>query len=99
VSELGAGDRQVVVVGAGPAGIASALALKDAGVSPLVVDRADQVASSWRGRGQSVDWVDVAPRAPMCGSLSWTSVNPGVVASRGIVRDLDHEAASRRLVP
>ena len=43
-------ERQVVVVGAGPAGIASALALKDAGVRPLVLDRADTVASAWRGR-------------------------------------------------
>jgi cation diffusion facilitator CzcD-associated flavoprotein CzcO len=43
-------ERRVVVVGAGPAGIASALALKDVGVRPLVVDRADRVASSWRAR-------------------------------------------------
>jgi cation diffusion facilitator CzcD-associated flavoprotein CzcO len=43
-------ERRVVVVGAGPAGIASALALKDVGVRPLVVDRAEQVASSWRAR-------------------------------------------------
>ena len=34
----------------GPAGIASALALKDAGLAPLVLDRADQVASTWRSR-------------------------------------------------
>src|SRR3954451_20228562 len=40
----------VVVVGAGPSGIASALALKDIGIRPLVVDRAEQVAASWRGR-------------------------------------------------
>jgi cation diffusion facilitator CzcD-associated flavoprotein CzcO len=37
-------------VGAGPAGIGTALALKDAGVRPLVLDRADAVASSWRTR-------------------------------------------------
>jgi cation diffusion facilitator CzcD-associated flavoprotein CzcO len=43
-------EREVVVVGAGPAGVGSALALKDAGVRPLVVDRADQVGSSWRAR-------------------------------------------------
>jgi hypothetical protein len=43
-------QHQVVVIGAGPAGIASALALKDAGLSAVVLDRADEVASSWRGR-------------------------------------------------
>jgi cation diffusion facilitator CzcD-associated flavoprotein CzcO len=43
-------EPQVVVVGAGPSGIASALALKDAGIRALVLDRADEVASSWRGR-------------------------------------------------
>ncbi len=43
-------ERQVVVVGAGPAGVASALALKDAGVRPLVLDQAGSVGSSWRGR-------------------------------------------------
>jgi cation diffusion facilitator CzcD-associated flavoprotein CzcO len=43
-------ERKVVVVGAGPAGVASAVALKDAGVRSLVVDRADQVGSSWRAR-------------------------------------------------
>jgi cation diffusion facilitator CzcD-associated flavoprotein CzcO len=42
--------RQVVVIGAGPAGIASALALKDAGLRPLVLDQADQVGSAWRRR-------------------------------------------------
>src|ERR671911_1228101 len=43
-------EHDVVVVGAGVAGIASALALKDAGLRPLVVDEADRVGSSWRSR-------------------------------------------------
>src|SRR5919112_330998 len=43
-------DRQVVVVGAGPSGVASAVALKDTGLTPLVVDQAVEVASSWRTR-------------------------------------------------
>ena len=43
-------QRDVVVVGAGPSGIASALALKDRGIRPLVLDRAGEVASSWRAR-------------------------------------------------
>ncbi|HEX6229712.1 MAG TPA: NAD(P)/FAD-dependent oxidoreductase, partial [Solirubrobacterales bacterium] len=43
-------ERDVIVVGAGPSGISSALALKDIGLRALVVDRAQQVASSWRSR-------------------------------------------------
>jgi hypothetical protein len=43
-------EDQVVVVGAGPSGIAAALSLRDRGVRPLLIDRADQVGSSWRRR-------------------------------------------------
>jgi cation diffusion facilitator CzcD-associated flavoprotein CzcO len=43
-------DRHVVIVGAGPAGVAAAVALKDRGIRPLVVDQADSIASSWRRR-------------------------------------------------
>ena len=39
----------MVVIGAGPGGLAVAAALKGHGVNPLVVDRADRVGSSWRG--------------------------------------------------
>ena len=43
-------DRRVIVIGAGPAGLASATELRRRGVPALVLDRADTVASSWRGR-------------------------------------------------
>jgi NADPH-dependent 2,4-dienoyl-CoA reductase/sulfur reductase-like enzyme len=43
-------ERQVVVIGAGPAGVAAAVALRDRGLRPLVLDQADQVASTWRSR-------------------------------------------------
>jgi len=43
-------EGPVLVVGAGPAGVSSALALNDARVQPLVVDQADTVGASWRSR-------------------------------------------------
>ena len=43
-------EHQVVVVGAGPAGLSAGLALKDRGIRPLVVDQADRIGSSWRTR-------------------------------------------------
>jgi cation diffusion facilitator CzcD-associated flavoprotein CzcO len=43
-------DGRVVVVGAGPAGLASAAELGRRGIPVTVLERADAVASSWRGR-------------------------------------------------
>ena len=43
-------EHQVAVIGAGPSGVAVAVSLLDCGVRPLLVDRADYVGSSWRGR-------------------------------------------------
>jgi putative flavoprotein involved in K+ transport len=43
-------DEQVVVVGAGPAGLAAARAVRRIGLDPLIVEKADRVAASWRAR-------------------------------------------------
>ncbi|MGZ6777661.1 MAG: flavin-containing monooxygenase [Mycobacterium sp.] len=43
-------EHQIVVIGAGPSGVATALSLRDRGLRPLVVDRADHVGSSWKAR-------------------------------------------------
>jgi cation diffusion facilitator CzcD-associated flavoprotein CzcO len=43
-------EAQVVIVGAGPAGVAAAVALKDRNLRPVLIDQADQVASAWRAR-------------------------------------------------
>lgn len=39
-----------MIIGAGPAGISAALSLTDLGIRSLLVDRADDVAASWRSR-------------------------------------------------
>src|SRR5918911_3134329 len=43
-------DAPVLVVGAGPAGLATAACLRRRGVEPLVVDRGTAVGDSWRTR-------------------------------------------------
>jgi cation diffusion facilitator CzcD-associated flavoprotein CzcO len=43
-------DKRVVVVGAGSAGLASAAELKRRGFSVVVIERAEEIAASWRGR-------------------------------------------------
>ena len=40
----------VVIIGAGPGGVSAAVCLHDLGIRPLLIDRADHVAASWRGR-------------------------------------------------
>jgi len=46
--------EQVVVAGAGPAGLSVAAMLKRRGIEPLVLERSGQVASSWRSRYDSL---------------------------------------------
>jgi cation diffusion facilitator CzcD-associated flavoprotein CzcO len=43
-------DRQAVVIGAGPAGLASAAELRRRGVPVVVLEQADAIGASWRGR-------------------------------------------------
>ncbi|MGE2715538.1 flavin-containing monooxygenase [Mycolicibacterium litorale] len=44
------GEHQVVVIGAGPSGVATALSLRDRELRPVLVDRADHVGASWKAR-------------------------------------------------
>jgi len=41
--------ERVIVVGAGPAGLSAAAALKSRGIAALVLDRDDEVGSTWKG--------------------------------------------------
>jgi cation diffusion facilitator CzcD-associated flavoprotein CzcO len=43
-------DQRVVIVGAGPAGLAVAAELAHSAVPSVVLERADAIAASWRGR-------------------------------------------------
>jgi putative flavoprotein involved in K+ transport len=42
-------EPEAIVIGAGPGGLAAAAALKQRGVRPLVLERAERLGASWRG--------------------------------------------------
>src|SRR5207244_843612 len=43
-------DEDVMIIGAGPAGLAAAYELQRGGIRPGLIDQAAEVAASWRGR-------------------------------------------------
>lgn len=56
----------VVVVGAGPSGLATAATLRHVGIEPLVLERADRVGAAWEGRYDrlhlhTVRWLSALP--------------------------------------
>jgi cation diffusion facilitator CzcD-associated flavoprotein CzcO len=61
-------DSEVVVIGAGPAGLASAAELGRRGVRALVLERSDAVASSWRTRYDRLRLNSSRPFAKLPGS-------------------------------
>src|SRR5687768_1905834 len=63
---------EVVVCGAGTAGLAAAATLKAAGLEPIVLEQADQVGASWRTRYDGL----------RLNTAGWMSTQPGFRASR-----------------
>ena len=62
-------QEPVVIIGAGPAGIAAAVSLAELGVRSVIIDREGQVASSWRGRYDRLNldtnkWISRLPGRP-----------------------------------
>jgi cation diffusion facilitator CzcD-associated flavoprotein CzcO len=91
-----AGAREVVVIGAGPAGLAAAGALRLAGIDALVLDRAAEVGSSWRSHYDrlhlhTVRWLSGLPGLAI-------PISEGPWVSRdGVIRYLEAYAAHHRI--
>ena len=61
-------QRQAVVIGAGPAGLASAAGLQGAGLSVTVLEQSDGVGSSWRNRYDTLRLNSSRPFAKLPGA-------------------------------
>src|ERR1700730_6947078 len=91
--------HDVVVIGAGPGGLATAAALSRAGVKALVVDRGEHVGTSWRGHYDRLHlhtarWLSHLPRLPIPAHAGrWVS-RDGVV--RYLERYAEHHALNVR---
>ena len=68
--------HEVVIVGAGPAGLAAAAGLRESGLDPLLIERSATIGSAWRTRYDSfrlhtIRWLSGLPGMPIpstCGS-------------------------------
>jgi putative flavoprotein involved in K+ transport len=62
--------RDVIVVGAGPAGLAAAVSLREHGVDATILERAERVGEPWRGRYDrlhlhTIRWLSHLPGYPI----------------------------------
>ena len=89
-------DRQVVVIGAGPAGLASAAELGRRGLPALVLEQADAVAFSWRRRYDRLRLNSSRPFSKLPGARF--ARGTGIFPSRDeMVRYLESYTARKRI--
>ena len=84
-------EPQVAVVGAGPAGVAAAVALKDRRLRPLLIDQADEVAPTWRARYDRLRLNTCRPYSHLPGRR-FPKGTPMFPSRDQLVEHLDHHA-------
>jgi cation diffusion facilitator CzcD-associated flavoprotein CzcO len=84
-------EPQVAVVGAGPAGVAAAVALKERRLRPLLLDQADEVASTWRARYDRLRLNTCRPYSHLPGRR-FAKGTPMFPSRDQLVEHLDHHA-------
>lgn len=81
-------EADIIVIGAGPAGLATAACLVQRGHSPLVLDQAHEVASSWRHHYERLHLHTVKSHSALPG-LAFPDSAPRYVPRQGVVDYLD----------
>ena len=77
-------DSDILVIGAGPAGLAAAAALKQKGRQPLVIEKAAQVGASWRNHYERLHLHTVKALSALPG-MAFPADQPRYVPRRAVV--------------
>ena len=91
-------DAEVLVIGAGPAGLAVAASLKRKGRQPLVIEKATQVGASWRHHYERLHLHTVKALSALPG-LAFPDDAPRYVPRQGVVDYLAAYAAQAGIEP
>ena len=91
-------EADIVVIGAGPAGLAVAACLMQRGHSPLVFDRAQEVASSWRRHYERLHLHTVKTHSALPG-MPFPEDAPRYVPRQGVVDYLTAYARQHGIEP
>jgi cation diffusion facilitator CzcD-associated flavoprotein CzcO len=91
-------EADVVVIGAGPAGLAAAACLVQRGYSPLVLDRAQDIASSWRHHYERLHLHTVKTHSALPGR-PFPDDAPRYVPRQGVVDYLEAYARQHGIEP
>ena len=92
------GQADVLVIGAGPAGLAVAGCLAQRGVRPLVIEKAQDVAASWRNHYERLHLHTVKKLSALPG-LAFPARSPRYVPRQGVVDYLGAYAAKYEIAP
>ena len=91
-------DTDIVVVGAGPAGLAVAAALIDRGRRPIVIEKAAHVGASWRAHYERLHLHTVKELSALPG-MPFPAADPRYVPRQRVVDYLDAYAAHFAIGP
>lgn len=88
----------ILIIGAGPAGLAVAGSLVQQGLHPLVLERASQVGSSWRAHYERLHLHTVKTHSALPG-MAFPASAPRYVPRQGVVDYLERYAQHHRIAP
>jgi cation diffusion facilitator CzcD-associated flavoprotein CzcO len=92
------GDEDIVVIGAGPAGLATAASLRRLGLRHLVVDQASEVAASWRQHYDRLHLHTVKKYSSLP-FTPWPRETPRYPSRADVIKYLEGYAEQHRIAP